>query len=99
MGPTAQPHLQFNRLSDRKSNGATLLIAALYVELNGCYAGLPDVDPWPIERDARNYAGLWGRPKKTQTAVDRAQVWSVIGLALGTPPSLDLCGYWQRATR
>ncbi len=33
------------------------MIAALYVELNGCYAGLPDVDPWPIERDARNYAG------------------------------------------
>lgn len=33
------------------------MIAALFVEVDGCYAGLPDVDPWPIERDARQYAG------------------------------------------
>ena len=33
------------------------MIAALYVETNGCYFGLPDVDVWPIERDARKYAG------------------------------------------
>lgn len=33
------------------------MIAALYVESGGCYYGLPDVDPWDIERDARNYAG------------------------------------------
>lgn len=35
------------------------MIAALYVETNGCYFGLPDVDPWDITRDARKYAGPW----------------------------------------
>ena len=34
-----------------------LTVAALYVDPAGCYSGLPDVDPWPIERDARRYAG------------------------------------------
>lgn len=33
------------------------MIAALFVETNGVYFGLPDVDPWDIERDARNYSG------------------------------------------
>lgn len=33
------------------------MIAALYVETGGCYFGLPDVDPWDRERDARCYAG------------------------------------------
>lgn len=33
------------------------MIAALYVETGGCYFGLPDVDPWDEERDARLYAG------------------------------------------
>jgi len=32
-------------------------IAALFVETNGCYFGIPDVDPWDERRDARNYAG------------------------------------------
>lgn len=32
-------------------------VAALYVETNGVYFGLPDVDPWDEKRDARNYAG------------------------------------------
>jgi hypothetical protein len=35
------------------------LIAALYVENGGCYYGLPGVDPWDAERDARLYAGPW----------------------------------------
>lgn len=35
------------------------MIAALYVETNGCYFGLPDVDPWDVTRDARGYAGPW----------------------------------------
>jgi hypothetical protein len=34
-------------------------IAALFVEADGIYAGLPDVDLWPIERDARKYEGPW----------------------------------------
>ena len=29
------------------------MIAALFVETNGCYFGLPDVDPWDEARDAR----------------------------------------------
>jgi hypothetical protein len=32
-------------------------VAALYVETNGVYYGLPDVDPWDQARDARLYAG------------------------------------------
>lgn len=35
------------------------MIAALYVQRNGCYWNLPDVDPWDEERDARKYAGPW----------------------------------------
>lgn len=35
------------------------MIAALYVETGGCYFGLPDVDPWDMQRDARQYDGPW----------------------------------------
>ena len=33
------------------------MVAALYVETDGVYYGLPDVDPWDEQRDARNYDG------------------------------------------
>lgn len=33
------------------------MIAALYVETDGCYYGLEDVDPWDEKRDARLYVG------------------------------------------
>lgn len=33
------------------------MIAALFVETDGCYFGLPGVDPWDEPRDARLYAG------------------------------------------
>ena len=33
------------------------MIAALYVQPDGCYVGLDGVDPWPESRDARRYAG------------------------------------------
>lgn len=33
------------------------MIAALFVAENGYYANQPDIDPWPIGRDARLYAG------------------------------------------
>lgn len=33
------------------------MIAALFVETNGCYFGLPNVQPWDRARDARNYLG------------------------------------------
>jgi len=34
-------------------------VAALFVETNGIYFGLPDVDPWDEKRDATKYAGPW----------------------------------------
>jgi hypothetical protein len=34
-----------------------MMVAALFVAKGGCYCGLPDVDPWDEERDARQYAG------------------------------------------
>lgn len=33
------------------------MIAALYVETGGCYFGMPGVDPWDEQRDARLYRG------------------------------------------
>jgi hypothetical protein len=33
------------------------MIAALFVQKGGAYYGIPDVDPWPVARDARRYAG------------------------------------------
>lgn len=33
------------------------MIAALFVEKDGCYFGLPNVDPWDEARDARQYVG------------------------------------------
>jgi hypothetical protein len=35
------------------------VIAALFVERGGTYCGLPGVDPWDKERDARCYSGPW----------------------------------------
>jgi len=34
------------------------MIAALFVEKNGCYYDLSNVDPWDKERDARKYIGF-----------------------------------------
>src|ERR1700691_5821428 len=33
------------------------MIAALFVDPDGCYAGLPNIDVWAEARDARTYAG------------------------------------------
>ena len=35
------------------------MVAALFVDPHGVYAGLPDVDVWDEARDARLYAGPW----------------------------------------
>lgn len=35
------------------------MVAALFVETDGVYFGLPDVDPWDAARDARLYDGPW----------------------------------------
>ena len=51
-------------------------VAALFVATDGRYFGLPDVDPWDVQRDARLYAGphpvvahppcaRWGRMAET----------------------------------
>ena len=34
-----------------------IIVAALFVEPDGIYAGLPSVDMWPLDRDARKYDG------------------------------------------
>jgi hypothetical protein len=34
-----------------------MVVAALYVETNGVYFGLDNVDPWDVTRDARTYTG------------------------------------------
>jgi hypothetical protein len=34
-------------------------VAALYVETDGCYFGIPGVEPWDKARDARCYDGPW----------------------------------------
>jgi len=33
------------------------MIAALYVQTDGCYFGIDGVDPWGEPRDARRYDG------------------------------------------
>lgn len=35
----------------------TARVAALFVQPDGIYATMPDVDPWPEARDARTYGG------------------------------------------
>lgn len=40
-----------------RASGGGAVIAALFVDARGCYAGLPDVDAWDEARDARLYAG------------------------------------------
>ncbi|RDC59761.1 hypothetical protein HME9302_00956 [Alteripontixanthobacter maritimus] len=35
------------------------MIAALFVQTNGCYFGIDHVDPWDEARDARSYNGPW----------------------------------------
>jgi len=40
-------------------NPTTRQVAALYVDPNGVYAGLPGVELWDEARDARLYAGPW----------------------------------------
>lgn len=33
-------------------------VAALFIDANGAYAGMPNVDAWDIKRDARKYDGF-----------------------------------------
>jgi hypothetical protein len=51
-----------------------LKVAALYVETNGVYYGLEDVDPWDEARDARLYDGPW-----PVVAHPPCASWSIMG--------------------
>jgi hypothetical protein len=62
------------------------MIAALYVETNGVYYGLPDVDPWDEARDARLYAGPWpvvAHPPCARWSVLAPLVESIHGYRVG----------------
>lgn len=51
-------------------------IAALYVETDGCYFGLPGVEPWDEARDARTYDGPW--PVVAHPPCDRWHLLSAV---------------------
>lgn len=53
-----------------------MVIAALYVETDGCYFGLPGVDPWDEARDARLYDGPW--PVVAHPPCDRWHLLSAV---------------------
>lgn len=61
------------------------MIAALYVQTDGCYFGLPGVDPWDEARDARKYDGPW--PVVSHTPCQRwGKMW------FGQPLHVKLTG-------
>jgi hypothetical protein len=39
------------------ASSSSPLVAALFVQVDGCYSNHPNIDPWPEDRDARLYAG------------------------------------------
>jgi hypothetical protein len=52
----AAPTMQKIDVSGEKAS-SRVNVAALFVERDGAYFGLPNVEPWDVERDARLYAG------------------------------------------
>lgn len=65
------------------------MIAALYVQTNGCYFGLDGVDPWDEKRDARLYAGPW--PVVAHPPCERwGRYWSGGPRLAGTPRARKL---------
>lgn len=53
-----------------------MIVAALYVEPQGCYAGLSDVDMWDEARDARRYDGPY--PVVAHPPCDRWHMLSAV---------------------
>lgn len=63
-------------------------VAALYVESDGCYVGLPGVDVWDEARDARNYEGplpVVAHPPCARWSV----LWPLVKAAWGLEPGED----------
>lgn len=54
------------------------MVAALYVDPRGIYAGLPDVEVWDEARDARLYDGPW-----PVVAHPPCKLWSLMGQCRG----------------
>jgi hypothetical protein len=50
--------LGIKKVADCRKGGGKM-IAALYVQTDGAYFGVPGVDPWDEARDARSYDGPW----------------------------------------
>lgn len=64
------------------------MIAALFVERDGVYYGLPNVDPWDEARDARTYEGPW--PVVAHPPCARWSVlWPLVKAATGIEPGDD----------
>lgn len=63
------------------------MIAALYVETDGAYFGLPGVDPWDEARDARNYRGPW-----PVVAHPPCQRWGQFAASHPTKPGVYIVG-------
>jgi hypothetical protein len=64
-------------------------IAALYVQKNGCYFGLDQVDPWDEERDARKYSGPM--PVVAHPPCERwGRYWGGGPMLVGTPKQKKL---------
>jgi hypothetical protein len=55
-------------------------------DIGGCYFGLPDVDPWDEQRDARRYDGPW--PVVAHTPCQRwGKLWAGQPLSSSAPAS------------
>ena len=52
---------ELSRAAKRRRLGRIVMthVSALFVQPDGCYAGLPEIDTWPEQRDARKYRGPW----------------------------------------
>jgi hypothetical protein len=65
-----------------------MTVAALYVDPNGVYANLPDVDLWDEARDARLYDGPW--PVVAHPPCARWSVlWPLVKASCGLEPGED----------
>jgi len=61
------------------------IVAALFVETDGVYCGLPGVHPWTLDRDARAYKG-------PHPVVAHPPVFSLVPARLHHPEALRLQG-------